>query len=69
MLFTAMLATAAKFVRRGLYQRLLEHAQNMITRGMGGDVEPDIGLLQAILLLVYWKVCSFRFCPASTSQF
>ncbi|TKA53208.1 hypothetical protein B0A53_04064 [Rhodotorula sp. CCFEE 5036] len=54
-LFTAMLATAAKFVRRELYQRLLEHAQNMITRGMGGDVEPDIGLLQAILLLVYWK--------------
>lgn len=64
-----MLATAAKFVRRDLYQRLLEHAQNMITRGMGGDVEPDIGLLQAILLLVYWKVCSFRFCLASASQF
>ncbi|GAA5990717.1 hypothetical protein JCM10908_003202 [Rhodotorula pacifica] len=54
-LFTAILATAAKFFRPDLYQRLLAHAQSIIARAMGGDIEPDIGLLQGILLLVYWK--------------
>lgn len=54
-LFTAMLATAAKFFRHDLYPRLLAHAQNMVTRAMGGDIEPNIGVLQAVLLLVYWK--------------
>lgn len=54
-LFTAMLATAAKFFRPELYPRLLSTAHSMITRAMGGDLQQDIGLLQAILLLVYWK--------------
>ncbi|GAA5989636.1 hypothetical protein JCM10908_000563 [Rhodotorula pacifica] len=54
-LFTAMLATSAKFFRRDLYERLLAHAQTMVTRAMGGDVEPDTGLIQAVLTLVYWK--------------
>ncbi|GAA5851024.1 hypothetical protein JCM8547_009157 [Rhodosporidiobolus lusitaniae] len=54
-LYTAMLAVSAKFFRQDLYQSLLLSAQQLITRCMGGDGQPHLGLCQALLLVVYWK--------------
>ncbi|GAA5831283.1 hypothetical protein JCM11251_007819 [Rhodosporidiobolus azoricus] len=54
-LFTAMLAVSSKFFRQDLYPSLLLSAQQLVTRCMGGDSHPHIGLIQAILILVYWK--------------
>ncbi|GAA6042147.1 hypothetical protein JCM8097_004982 [Rhodosporidiobolus ruineniae] len=54
-LFTAMLAVSSKFFRQDLYQPLLLSSQQLITRHMGGDGTPHIGLIQAILISVYWK--------------
>ncbi|BGP13739.1 hypothetical protein JCM10213v2_001677 [Rhodosporidiobolus nylandii] len=54
-LFSAILATSAKFFRRDLYKQLLSCAQQAITRGMGGDTPPHLGLVQALLITVYWK--------------
>ncbi|GAA5896935.1 hypothetical protein JCM6882_007311 [Rhodosporidiobolus microsporus] len=54
-LFTAMLAVSSKFFRHDLYPSLLLSAQQLVTRCMGGDSQPHIGLIQAILILVYWK--------------
>ncbi|GAA5864625.1 hypothetical protein JCM1840_002177 [Sporobolomyces johnsonii] len=53
-LFTALLAVSAKFFRTDLYPTLLMSAQQLVIRGIGDSVA-DIGLVQAILLLVYWK--------------
>ncbi|BGP37407.1 hypothetical protein JCM10450v2_001317 [Rhodotorula kratochvilovae] len=54
-LFTAILAASAKFFRTDLYPQLLLAAQQLVTRAMGGDGEPNIGLLQSLLILTYWK--------------
>ncbi|GAA5932663.1 uncharacterized protein JCM15063_002171 [Sporobolomyces koalae] len=54
-LFTAILAVAAKFFRADLYQSLLLSAQQLVVRGTGEGVNVHIGLIQACLLLVYWK--------------
>ncbi|GAA6022464.1 hypothetical protein JCM10207_004403 [Rhodosporidiobolus poonsookiae] len=54
-LFTAMLAASARFFRPDLYQALLLSAQQLITRFMGGDGLPHLGLCQAILIQAYWK--------------
>jgi hypothetical protein len=55
-LFAAMLAVSAKFHRKDLYPALLVAAQQLASRGMGGEGEQGIGLIQALLILVYWKV-------------
>ncbi|BGP25147.1 hypothetical protein JCM10295v2_004067 [Rhodotorula toruloides] len=54
-LFSAVLAAAAKFFRKDLYPQLLQHAQQLIMRAMGGDGSDGIGLVQALLILCYWK--------------
>lgn len=56
-LFTAILAVSAKFFARHLYPSLLSHANQLVTRGMSGG-HSHIGLVQALCLLVYWKVRS-----------
>ncbi|GAA5845726.1 hypothetical protein JCM9279_006086 [Rhodotorula babjevae] len=54
-LFTAILTASAKFFRPDLYPQLLSSAQQLVTRAMGGDGDPEIGLLQSLLILTYWK--------------
>lgn len=54
-LFTAILAVSAKFFRKDLYQSLLLSAQQLVVRGTGEGTNLHIGLIQACLLLVYWK--------------
>jgi len=54
-LFTAILAVSAKFFRKDLYQSLLLSAQQLVVRGTGEGTNIHIGLVQACLLLVYWK--------------
>ncbi|GAA5894054.1 hypothetical protein JCM8208_002334 [Rhodotorula glutinis] len=54
-LFTAILTASAKFFRPDLYPQLLASAQQLVTRAMGGDGDPEIGLLQSLLILTYWK--------------
>lgn len=53
-LFSAILAVSAKFFRPALYPTLLAHAQQLVTRGIA-DALSQIGLVQALCLLVYWK--------------
>ncbi|ORY90761.1 hypothetical protein BCR35DRAFT_299328 [Leucosporidium creatinivorum] len=53
-LFSAILAVSAKFFRPTLYPTLLAHAQQLVTRGIA-DALSQIGLVQALCLLVYWK--------------
>jgi len=53
-LFTAILTASAKFFRPDLYPQLLASAQQLVTRAMGGDGDPEIGLLQSLLILTYW---------------
>jgi hypothetical protein len=57
-LFSAILAVSAKFFRPALYPTLLAHAQQLVTRGIA-DALSQIGLVQALCLLVYWKVSPF----------
>lgn len=54
-LFSAILAVSAKFFRPILYPTLLAHAQQLVTRGIA-DALSQIGLVQALCLLVYWKL-------------
>lgn len=60
-LFTAILTASAKFFRAELYPQLLTSAQQLVTRAMGGDGEPTLGLVQALLILTYWWVTSASF--------
>lgn len=60
-LFTAVLAVSAKFFRSDLYPQLLAHAQQLVSRGIA-DCLLDIGLVQALCLLVYWKVLLLFVC-------
>lgn len=53
-LFTAVLAASAKFFRQDLYKSLLSYAQQLVARGMA-DTVVEIGFVQAMLVLVYWK--------------
>ncbi|GAA6037626.1 hypothetical protein JCM8097_006149 [Rhodosporidiobolus ruineniae] len=53
-LFTSILAASAKFIRKDLYPTLLMSARQLIGRHIV-DAKPSIGLIQAILVLVYWK--------------
>lgn len=54
-LFTSILCVSAKFFRPDLYQPLLSHAQQLIARGIA-DSLAQLGLVQALCLLIYWKV-------------
>lgn len=54
-LFTSILAVSAKFFRTDIYQTLLLSAQQLVVRGTGEGTNIHIGLIQACLLLVYWK--------------
>ncbi|GAA5903821.1 uncharacterized protein JCM6883_001995 [Sporobolomyces salmoneus] len=54
-LFTSILAVSAKFFRPDLYQTLLLAAQQLVVRGTGEGTNVHIGLIQACLILIYWK--------------
>jgi hypothetical protein len=54
-LLSAILSASAKFFRKDLYPQLLQHAQQLVSRAMGGDGSDGIGLIQALLILCFWK--------------
>lgn len=49
-----MLAAAAKYFHKPLYLRLLAHAQKLLSSAIEQG-QCDTGVIQAILILVYWK--------------
>lgn len=53
-LFASILAVSAKFIRPDLYPTLLANAQQLVGRGIV-ESRASLGLIQAILVLVYWK--------------
>ena len=53
-LFSSILAVSAKFFRPALYRHLHSHAQMLLSRATGAG-ECDIGIVKAILVLVFWK--------------
>ncbi|BGP45734.1 hypothetical protein JCM10450v2_001564 [Rhodotorula kratochvilovae] len=53
-LFASVLAVSAKFLRPDLYPSLISTAKHLVGRGII-DGKVTLGLVQAILLLVYWK--------------
>ncbi|CAK9779896.1 unnamed protein product [Cutaneotrichosporon oleaginosum] len=53
-LLSSLLAISAKFFRKHLYRALLSHANSVIDRAVGVG-QCDIGLIQSLILLVYWK--------------
>ncbi|GAA5998910.1 fungal specific transcription factor domain-containing protein [Rhodotorula paludigena] len=53
-LFSAILAVSAKFSRPDLYPALLANAKQLVGRGIV-EARASVGLIQAILALVYWK--------------
>lgn len=53
-LFSAILAAAAKFYRKDLYAVLLAHTQQLLNRALAESFY-DISLVQAIGILVYWR--------------
>ncbi|ORX37541.1 hypothetical protein BD324DRAFT_622303 [Kockovaella imperatae] len=54
-LFTSALAVSAKFYRQDLYPVLLAHAQAILDRAVCSG-KHDIGIVQSLMLLTYWKV-------------
>ncbi|KAI5480101.1 hypothetical protein MNV49_001761 [Pseudohyphozyma bogoriensis] len=55
LVFLAIVAVSAKFFRHDLHAPLLAYAQQLVNRGMA-DAVSTIGMLQALLTLVYWKM-------------
>lgn len=53
-LFTSILAVSAKFIRTDLYPSLLMSAKQLVGRGFI-DGKVSVGLIQSVLLQVYWK--------------
>ncbi|KAM0789318.1 hypothetical protein ACM66B_000155 [Microbotryomycetes sp. NB124-2] len=53
-LFSTLLAVSARHFRPELYQSLHSQATTLVARGVFGSTF-DIGLLQSLMLLVYWK--------------
>ncbi|GAA6049873.1 hypothetical protein JCM3770_004225 [Rhodotorula araucariae] len=53
-LFASVLAVSAKFLRPDLYPSLISTAKHLVGRGIV-DGKVTLGLVQSILLLVYWK--------------
>lgn len=58
-LFTAILAVTAKHYRPDLYPAILDEAHRQVGRGMA-DCNGGIELVQAICLVVFWKVSAQR---------
>lgn len=56
-LLSAVLAVSARFFRKELYTSLIGHAQSLLSRAVG-EWTGDIALVQAIILLVWFKVCA-----------
>lgn len=53
-LFTSILAVSAKFLRPDLYPTLISSARHLTGRAII-DGKVSLGLIQSILLQVYWK--------------
>ncbi|KAK4048244.1 hypothetical protein OIV83_004949 [Microbotryomycetes sp. JL201] len=53
-LFSTLLAVSARHFRPELYQSLQSQATTLVARGVFGSAF-EIGLLQSLMLLVYWK--------------
>ncbi len=54
LVFSAVLAAAAKYFHKPLYPRLLSHAQKLLSNAIEQGV-CSTGVVQALLILVYWK--------------
>lgn len=54
LLFSAVLAASAQFFHKETYPRLLAHAQKLVSAAVEQG-NCNIGLVQALLILVYWK--------------
>lgn len=54
-LFVLVLAAAARFFNHPLHSRLLSHGHTMIIRFTSNGEHCDIGLIQAVIIAVYWK--------------
>lgn len=59
-LFSSVLAAAARFFRKDLHRRLLSHSQTILDRALTAGAS-DIGIVQSLMILTYWKT------PADTS--
>ncbi|WVF68288.1 hypothetical protein IAT40_003053 [Kwoniella sp. CBS 6097] len=59
-LFSTVLAMAARFGRSDLHSLLLSHAQTLLDRAITSGLS-EVGVVQAIMILTYWKN------PADTS--
>lgn len=53
-LLSAMMTVASKFFRRPLYRSLLAHTNTIVNRAVGMG-HCDIGLVQALIIMVCWK--------------
>lgn len=58
-LFTAVLAVTSKFFRRELHEPLLAHAHSILNRAIN-KASCSTGIVQALMILVYWKAPSDR---------
>ncbi|GFZ44268.1 hypothetical protein JCM24511_01990 [Saitozyma sp. JCM 24511] len=58
-LTTAVLAAASTFTRRDLHPQLLNHNQTILNRAMSNGA-CDIGIVQSIIISVYWKAPTDR---------
>lgn len=59
-LFSTVLASASRFVRKDLHPLLLSYAQTILDRALTSGAA-DIGLIQSLMISTYWKD------PADTS--
>lgn len=58
-LFTAILAASSKFFRKELHAALLSHAHSILNRATN-KASCSTGIIQALMILVYWKAPSDR---------
>lgn len=58
-LFSAVLSAGAKFFRPDVYTTLLAQTQHILNRAVAEGVY-DVGILQAIGILVYWRETTDR---------
>ena len=58
-LLAGILTVSTKFFRRDAYHALLSHTQMIVNRAMGSGA-CSTGLVQCILLLIYWKTPTDR---------
>lgn len=55
LLLSSILAVSSRFFRKNMYASLINHAQSLLSRAVG-EWGGDITLVQAIIVLVYFKV-------------